>query len=412
MKKILSFLFAALMLSACASTDRELSASDGSKRGDVTYDFAGGEGGSGGGGEGENNVQQQAGVVTAGEWRDLDNWAFWSNLMTNTQADQEGTDFTTYSSYWGLYTNNRVAVRVTDANGVPQRDVRVILNRHSSIEEAPVLLYEARTDNRGEANLWIGLTQKQESVDASALGLIVNGGAEQRTVAVTHWGDEVQWNECTASVTPATNIDIAFFVDATGSMTDEINFLKADLESIITTVGNRHSDAAIRTAALFYRDEGDEYVTRVNDFNTNLSSTISFIRKQNADGGGDYPEAVHTALEKGLQSLSWRENNSIRLAFMLLDAPPHKNDQVIASLQQSVPQYAKQGIRIIPVAASGVDKPTEFFLRFTAIATDGTYVFITNDSGVGNEHIAATVGDYKVELLNELIVRLIDQYLQ
>ena len=412
MKKILSFLFAALMLSACASTDRELSASDGSKGGDVTYDFAGGEGGSGGGGEGENNVQQQAGVVTAGEWRDLDNWAFWSNLMTNTQADQEGTDFTTYSSYWGLYTNNRVAVRVTDANGVPQRDVRVILNRHSSIEEAPVLLYEARTDNRGEANLWIGLTQKQESVDASALGLIVNGGAEQRTVAVTHWGDEVQWNECTASVTPATNIDIAFFVDATGSMTDEINFLKADLESIITTVGNRHSDAAIRTAALFYRDEGDEYVTRVNDFNTNLSSTISFIRKQNADGGGDYPEAVHTALEKGLQSLSWRENNSIRLAFMLLDAPPHKNDQVIASLQQSVPQYAKQGIRIIPVAASGVDKPTEFFLRFTAIATDGTYVFITNDSGVGNEHIAATVGDYKVELLNELIVRLIDQYLQ
>lgn len=412
MKKILSLLFAALLLGACASKDGEIASLDG-KGGDTTYEFAGGDGGAGGGsGEGDSNIQHQAGVVTAGEWRDLDNWAFWSNLMTNTQADQEGSDFTTFSAYWGFFTNNRVAVRVTDANGVPQRDVRVILNRHSSTDEAPVLLCEARTDNRGEANLWIGLTQKQESVDASALGLMVNGGAELRTVAVTRWGDEVQWNECTASVTPSRNIDIAFIVDATGSMSDEISFLKADLESIINNVGNRHTDAAIRTAALFYRDEGDEYLTRVSDFNSNISQTVSFIRKQNADGGGDYPEAVHTALEKGLQGLSWREDNSIRLAFMLLDAPPHKNDQVIASLQQSVPQYTKRGIRIIPVAASGVDKPTEFFLRFTAIATDGTYVFITNDSGVGNDHIAATVGDYKVELLNELIVRLIDQYLQ
>jgi hypothetical protein len=59
-----------------------------------------------------------------------------------------------------------------------------------------------------------------------------------------------------------------------------------------------------------------------------------------------------------------------------------------------------------------VDKPTEFFLRFIALATDGTYVFITNHSGIGNDHIAATVGDYKVELLNELMIRLVDQYLQ
>lgn len=411
MKRVLSLLFAALLLGACASKyDGDLAAPDAAKGGESGYDIAGGEGGDIGGSEG--NGQTHAGKVTAGEWRDLDNWAFWSNLMTNHQADQEGADFTSYSAYWGLYTNNRVAVRVTDANGIPQRDVPVILNRHSSPDAAPVVLYQGRTDNRGEVNLWIGLTQLEQNVDAAALGLMVNGGAELSPVAVTHWGDSVVWNECTASVTPTTNIDIAFIVDATGSMSDEINFLKADLESIINTVGTRHSDAAIRTAALFYRDEGDQYLTRVNNFNSNISATVSFISQQTADGGGDYPEAVHTALEKGLQDLSWREDNSIRLAFMLLDAPPHKNDQVIASLQQSIPQYAKRGIRIIPVAASGVDKPTEFFLRFTALATDATYVFLTNDSGIGGDHIVATVGDYKVELLNELIIRLIDQYLQ
>ena len=152
-------------------------------------------------------------------------------------------------------------------------------------------------------------------------------------------------------------------------------------------------------------------MTRANNFSTDLSVTTDFISKQSADGGGDYPEAVHKALEAGLQKLSWRDESSIRLAFMLLDAPPHHEDKIIADLQQLIPQYAKKGIRIIPIAASGVDKDTEFFLRFAAIATDGTYVFITNDSGVGNDHIAASVGEYQVEKLSDLIVRIINQYL-
>lgn len=404
-----ALLFATAMLFSCAKDayEPEVSPAEPGKDSGYTEDAIDGEGGAvPGDPSGNGEGQGQAGRVTAGEWRDLDNWLFWSNLMTNSQSDQEGSDYTGYSAYWGFYTNNRIAVRVTDNSGQPQRDVPVQLKRQNTV------LYEARTDNRGETNLWVGLTQQEQSVDASALTLVVNGTAMEQTVDVTHWGEEPKWNECNADVTATRDIDIAFIVDATGSMLDEIDFLKADLTSIISTVGGKHSDAAIRTAALFYRDEGDEYLTRASDFATNIGRTASFIAEQTADGGGDYPEAVHTALEKGLQDLSWREGNSIRLAFMLLDAPPHKQDDVIASLQKSVPQYAGQGIRIIPVAASGVDKPTEFFLRFAAIATDGTYVFITNDSGIGGDHIAASVGDYKVELLSDLIVRLIDQYLQ
>ena len=44
------------------------------------------------------------------------------------------------------------------------------------------------------------------------------------------------------------------------------------------------------------------------------------------------------------------------------------------------------------------------------MATNGTYVFITNDSGIGNEHIEATVGEYQVEKLRDLIARLIIAY--
>ena len=373
---------------------------------DAYTDSEGGGGDGGSGGSSSNGEGQgEAGVVTAGEWRDLDHWLFWSQLMTE-KADQEGNDYSSLSSYWGLYTNHRVAVRVADAAGVAQRDVPIQLLSGDNV------LYEARTDNKGEVSLWIGLTQQQNSVDEESLHLVVNGQRTDQAVSVTEWGEEVEWNSCTASITPSKNIDLAFIVDATGSMMDEIDFLKADLANIIHQVEARNVSADIRTAALFYRDEGDDYVTRESDFSSSLSVTTSFIAQQTADGGGDYPEAVHTALEKGLQALSWKEDNCMRLAFMFLDAPPHKRDDVINSLQRIIPQYAKAGIRIIPVAASGVDKNTEFFLRFTAIATDATYVFITNDSGVGNEHIEATVGEYTVEQLNDLIIRLIDQYMQ
>jgi hypothetical protein len=50
--------------------------------------------------------------------------------------------------------------------------------------------------------------------------------------------------------------------------------------------------------------------------------------------------------------------------------------------------------------------------RQFAILTNGTYVFLTNDSGVGGEHIEASVGEYQVESLQGLIVRLITKYIQ
>ena len=68
---------------------------------------------------------------------------------------------------------------------------------------------------------------------------------------------------------------------------------------------------------------------------------------------------------------------------------------------------AERGVRIVPLAASGVDKELEFLLRFTAIATGGTYTFLTNDSGIGGNHVEPTIGEYQVEILNDLLVRVI-----
>ena len=96
--------------------------------------------------------------------------------------------------------------------------------------------------------------------------------------------------------------------------------------------------------------------------------------------------------------------------FLLLDAPPHHTDPIAGAINDIVKEAASKGIKIIPISASGINKDTEFLFRFFATSTNGTYVFITNHSGIGGEHIEATVGEYEVELLNDLIVRLITKY--
>ena len=404
MKKLVYIISALCLIASC---DADLNEVDFGGKGGGEYAASdgewGGEGvapGSGESGNGEGG-NSQAGRVTAGEWCDLDNWEFWGKLMN-------GQDYSVMSSYWGFWTNNRVAVLVTDNENNPVSGVKVALS------DAGTELWSTVTDNRGLADCWVGLFMLDEDVDASALKLKVNGEEVEGSPSVTGWdcpnGVAVNKVVLENAVPAAEKADIAFIVDATGSMMDEIQFLKDDLMDILRKVEAKQGGVSFRTGSVFYRDVDDEYVTRTSNFSDQFSTTLSFIEQQVADGGGDYPEAVHTALEVTLQGLSWDETAKTKIAFILLDAPAHKQDNVIESLQKSIKAFAANGIKIIPIAASGADKNTEFMLRFFATATGGTYVFITNDSGIGGDHIEATVGEYEVEILNDLIIRLIEKY--
>ena len=80
-------------------------------------------------------------------------------------------------------------------------------------------------------------------------------------------------------------------------------------------------------------------------------------------------------------------------------------------MTKTVKALAAEGVRLIPVASSGVNTETEFLLRSWAVMTGGTYTFLTDHSGVGNSHLEPTVGEYEVEKLNDLMVRLLMEYL-
>ena len=397
-KTILLALTGLLGLVSCSVYDMGMGEVDGM----YSMDKMAGAGPAGMSNGGQGRPGGKAGVLTAGEWNDLEHWDFWSGLMGSQ-------DYGGMSTYWGMYTPRRVAVRVADAAGKRLPALRITLEQNQKV------LWSTLTDNQGEADLWVDPFHAQAGTDN--LVLTIDGKPQASAPKLSPWNvqqeeAEVNFYIIDKAHTAEKRADIAFIVDATGSMSDEIDFLKKDLVNILDRAKGGLSGVELRTGAVFYRDEQDEYVTKFSPFTDDYRKTIQYISMQYADGGGDLPEAVHTALEAGLQNLAWNTSARARIAFLVLDAPAHQDHQgVIESLQASIREYAKQGVKLIPVFCSSPSKECEFMCRFFAILTGGTYVFLTDDSGVGGPHVEASVGQFQVEPLNDLLARLIAKFI-
>ena len=59
-------------------------------------------------------------------------------------------------------------------------------------------------------------------------------------------------------------------------------------------------------------------------------------------------------------------------------------------------------------AASGVADEAEYAMRAMAAATQSRYLFLTDDSGVGNPHAPPAIDCYLVTRLDALVRRVID----
>lgn len=360
-------------------------------------DFSTGPTGASSSGSGAGGGVPTGGLITAGEWNDLENWDFWISLL-------ETSEYNEMEDVWTIDPSRRVAVELIGINNIPMRDAHLRLMSDSEV------LWEAQTDKEGTAELFIEPYNLNSSHKLSELHLTINEDITMDNLLSIDQGV----NEYTLNYLGNTNsrgAEISFIVDATGSMGDELEFLKDELYDVIKRVQEEHTDKLIMTSSVFYRDETDEYVTRISDWSSDVSNTVDFIKEQSAGGGGDFPEAVHSALDASINGLSWSQDVTTKISFLLLDAPPHQQDQVLDNLRETISNAAAKGIKIIPIVASGIDKETEFLMRFMSVLTNGTYVFITDDSGIGNSHLVPTVGDYDVEFLNDLMVRLLSEYI-
>ena len=336
----------------------------------------------------------KAGLLTAGEVNDFSKWNYWKDIAVPT-LDQ-------YKESWKFFPDRRVSVQLINKNKKP-----VVGEKIKLLNDKKEIVWEAVSDNLGNAELWIN--PMTDGASASTKYYLADHTGQIISANIREFKNGQNVIMLDKSCLAKRTLDLAFVVDATGSMGDEISYLQSELLDVLKKVESRLKNTDIRYGSVFYRDQGDEYVTRKFDFSDKAEDMVNFIKKQKAGGGGDTPEAVVEAMQVSVDELKWSNENSTKIMFLILDAPPHQSEENIKKLYDKIKLAAQKGITIIPLAASDTDKQTEYLMRTFALMTNGTYTFLTNDSGIGNNHIKPTIDSYEVEKLNDLLLRLILQ---
>lgn len=339
--------------------------------------------------------EARSGVLTGGEVNDFTKIVFWTDLVSK--------EMNTYKTAWKFSPEGRYTVQLKDQNGLPLADAQVrLLNQQK-------LLFETRTDNSGQAELWASTTL-DSALNELKLKIEVDYKGQKKTVRAKGFNQGLNHITLETVCEQSQDVDIAFVIDATGSMGDEIHFLKEELNEIIFQSKVINPSLNFRFANTFYRDFGEEYVVKQQNFTRILSESADFISNQFAAGGGDYEEAVDMALDSAITGLDWSKTARARILFLVLDAPPHNTERGRKKLDELMRKAAQQGIRIVPLAASGINKSTEYLMRCLALGTNGTYLYLSNHSGVGNPHIEPSADSLKVEKLSSLMTRVITNY--
>jgi hypothetical protein len=125
-------------------------------------------------------------------------------------------------------------------------------------------------------------------------------------------------------------VEVAFVLDTTGSMSGLIHAAKQKIWSIANTMVTSKPTPKIKIGLVGYRDRGDAYVTKMTSLTDDLDAVYNTLMKFEANGGGDTPESVNQALHEAVTTMPWSTNDkTYRVIFLVGDCPPHmdyKND--------------------------------------------------------------------------------------
>lgn len=198
------------------------------------------------------------------------------------------------------------------------------------------------------------------------------------------------------------DVDLAFCLDTTGSMGDEIDAITRTLRDLVARIDGLHPRPRLRFGLVCFRDRGDEYVTRVTDFTRDPAEFQRTLDRVRAAGGGDYEEAVSEALCRSVDDLSWRDGDAIRILFLIGDAPPHTGDSEDYDYSRAMRGALAKGIKIFTLAASGLNDKGEFIWRQLAQFTLAKFMFISYGGGTPHH-----VGEYRENNLDDLLFRAV-----
>ncbi len=232
--------------------------------------------------------------------------------------------------------------------------------------------------------------------------------AEQAVIsALRSLEEEVEDVVDDASGAVAAPLDVCFVVDTTGSMGDDIDNAKENMEEILESL--REKTANYRVALIDYRDfadrtgDSDDYPSRVQlNFSDNDIAIRDAINGLWLGNGGDTPETVYSALMEAI-TLDWREV-STKVIIVLGDAGPldpepytdYTYEEVLRALTQAkiavdsetsdseaLGALAADSIKVFSVGI-GSNSDAEDFFEDIALETGGAYSSVEDATGVAD----------------------------
>jgi hypothetical protein len=151
------------------------------------------------------------------------------------------------------------------------------------------------------------------------------------------------------------HVDLCFVIDTTGSMG---GFIQAAKQQLLNTINllSAESNIDLQISLVEYRDhppQDTSFVTRLYELTANLKEMQSNINKLQADGGGDFPEAVYDGIQDAATKMKWRPH-SCRFILLVGDAPPHgfQVDTNLDSFTHTDPANYPNGLTMQSVTAT------------------------------------------------------------
>lgn len=292
----------------------------------------------------------------------------------------DNSDLAAYRSYWtrlsselpdlaGPDPNNRITVKAVDASGRPLLDVSVSPNDNRSV----VL----RTGPDGRVALLPRLFTP--AIGTSARIVLRKGRVS--TTAKTTAGEKTVTLAVTRPRGP-TKADIAFVLDSTSSngyMPSITNQLVLGIQRA-ASIGTAPD---VRFALTLYRDCGDDYVVRQHDFTPDATAIADAVGSLSSSGGADRPEQLGLALRDTVSRLAWRGDDTLRIVFIVTDAPPQLGDSDASkgALWSAAIGASAAGIRLHTVLMPASDVDVAFTMRQLAELTNGKVLSIAEPGG-------------------------------
>jgi Mg-chelatase subunit ChlD len=169
-------------------------------------------------------------------------------------------------------------------------------------------------------------------------------------------------------------VDVAFILDTTGSMGEEISAVKSTIAKV--TEGLSGANVRVRIGMVEFKDRGDTFVTHIHPMTTDLRTFSLQVAQVSASGGGDTPESVNEGVHVGVHGLDWGKDSIARLAFLIGDAPPHLDYTNDFDYAREMKDAAHDGIQLYTIAASGMDDIGQVIWRQMAQYTGASNMFV------------------------------------